>query len=260
MSSNRLKELFYSHEGKLIHKWDHYFDIYEKHLSKYIGQEINILEIGISHGGSLQLWKKYFGDKVNVYAIDINPQCKKLEEERVKIFIGSQSDERFLQQVIQEVPDFDIIIDDGGHTMNQQIVSFENLYLKVKEGGIYLVEDTHTSYWNEFHGGLKKANTFIEYSKNLVDSLYEGHIRHAPDKRKIVINEVTKHINSISFYDSIVVFEKAQRPEPFHIRKGEEMIETYNPTELKKPSLFLRIKGRLLGRVDTFAANNRGKI
>ena len=100
MASNRLRDLFYSHEGKLIHKWDHYFDIYERYFASYIGKEINFLEIGISHGGSLQLWKKYFGEKVNVYAIDINPQCKTLEEERVKIFIGSQSDEIFLKKII----------------------------------------------------------------------------------------------------------------------------------------------------------------
>jgi hypothetical protein len=121
------------------------------------------------------------------------------------------------------VPDLDIVIDDGGHTMDQQIVSFENLYLKVREGGIYLVEDTHTSYWHEFHGGLKKADTFIEYSKNLIDSLHKGHV---PDKKEIVINEITKHINGILFYDSIVVFEKVLRPQPFNIRKGIEMIES----------------------------------
>jgi 23S rRNA U2552 (ribose-2'-O)-methylase RlmE/FtsJ len=257
MNSKKLKELFYNHEGKLVHKWDHYFDIYEKYFSKYIGQQINILEIGISHGGSLQLWKKYFGDKVNIYAIDINPQCKKLEEERVKIFIGSQGDRQFLQQVVQELPDLDIVIDDGGHTMNQQIISFENLFLKVNEGGLYLVEDTHTSYWHEFHGGLKKANSFIEYSKNLIDSLYEGHVR---DKRKIQINELTKHIIGISFYDSIVVFQKQHRPEPFHIRKGTETIVPYKPTELKKPSMLMKIKHRLFGKIDTFTANDRGKL
>ena len=257
MNSNKLRELFYNHEGKLIHKWDHYFEIYEKYFSKYVGKEVNMLEIGVSHGGSLQLWKKYFGDKVNVYAIDVNPQCKKLEEERVKIFIGSQSDKLFLQQVIKELPDLDIVIDDGGHTMTQQIVSFENLYLKVKEGGLYLVEDTHTSYWDEFHGGLKKENTFIEYSKNLIDS---GHV---PDKGKIIINEITKHINGISFYDSIVVFEKLKRAKHFHIRKGTEMIELSNaidPAELKKASLLMKIKAILFGKIDTFKANDRGKI
>jgi len=77
MKSSTIREIFYDHTGNLIHKWDHYFDIYEKYFSKYRGQEINILEIGISHGGSLQLWKKYFGDKVHIYAVDINPECKK---------------------------------------------------------------------------------------------------------------------------------------------------------------------------------------
>lgn len=257
MNSNRLSELFHSHEGRLIHKWNHYFNIYERYFSSYVGQEINILEIGISHGGSLQLWKKYFGDKVNLYAIDINPQCKKFEDEKVKVFIGSQEDEVFLQQILPVLPALDIVIDDGGHTMNQQIVSFENLYLKVKEGGLYLVEDTHTSYWYEFHGGIKKKNTFIEYSKNLIDSLYEGHIA---DKKKIQITEITKHINSISFYDSIVVFEKRQRPQPFHVRNGSETIASYQPTELKKRSILMKLKERLFGTSDTFKDNDRGKL
>ncbi|MBU3714746.1 MAG: class I SAM-dependent methyltransferase [Ferruginibacter sp.] len=257
MNSNKLRELFYNHEGKLIHKWDHYFEIYEKYFSKYIGQELNILEIGISHGGSLQLWKKYFGDKVNIFAIDINPECKKLEEERIKIFIGSQEDKVFLQEVKKNLPALDIIIDDGGHTMNQQIVSFENLFLKLKNEGIYLIEDTHTSYWYEFHGGLKKASAFIEYSKDLIDSLYEEHVLN---KNKIKINENTQNINSISFYDSIVVFEKKLRSKPFHLRKGSETINPYVPKELKKPSLVLKIKQRIFGRTNTFKKNDKGKI
>lgn len=257
MESNRLRELFLNHDGKLVHKWDHYFDIYEKYFSKYVGQQINILEIGISHGGSLQLWKKYFGVKVNIYAIDINPLCKDLEEERVKIFIGSQSDKYFLNKVAQQLPDLDIIIDDGGHTMEQQIVSFENLFLKVKEGGIYLVEDTHTSYWREFQGGYKKASSFIEYSKNMIDALYEGHLHN---KRKIKINERTKNIIGISFYDSIVVFQKQQRPQPFHIRKGTETIYVTNPTGQKKQSLLMKIRKRIFGKTHTFKLNDRGKL
>ncbi|MEJ8817432.1 class I SAM-dependent methyltransferase [Lacibacter sp. H407] len=257
MEQSKLRELFYHHEGKLIHKWDHYFDVYEKYFSKYIGKELNILEIGVSHGGSLQLWKKYFGPNVNIYAIDINPECKKLEEERIKIFIGSQSDKQFLQHIINDLPELDIILDDGGHTMQQQIVSFEALYLKVKEGGLYVVEDTHTSYWYEFHGGLKNPNSFIEYSKNLVDSLYEGHLN---EKQKVVVNTITKHISGISFYDSIVVFEKKKRNDPFHIKKGEETIEPYVQKELQKSSLLRKLKLKLFGKIDTFRLNDKGKV
>jgi len=254
---NTLRDLFYNHDGRLIHKWDHYFDIYDKYFSKYIGKEINILEIGISHGGSLQLWKKYFGDKANIYAIDINPKCKEFEEEKVKIFIGSQEDKLFLREVLLQLPDLDIIIDDGGHTMNQQIVSFEALYMKVKEGGMYLVEDTHTSYWRGFHGGLKNTNSFIEYSKNLIDSLYEGHIS---DKKRLKLNEITKHIIGISFYDSIVLFNKMKRPEPFHIRKGKETITSIESSEPKKISLLMKYKERFFRKNNTFNSNDRGKL
>jgi hypothetical protein len=255
---NTLRDLFYQHEGKLIHKWDHYFAIYEKYFSKYKGQKINILEIGISHGGSIQLWKKYFGDKVHVYAIDINPECKKLEEENTTIFIGSQSDRIFLNQVLEQLPPLDIILDDGGHTMIQQKVSFEMLFMKVKEGGVYMIEDTHTSYWAEFHGGLKKAGSFIEYSKSLVDSLYDAHVIK---KGSVPVNEITTHVNCISFYDSVVVFEKQKREKPFHIRKGNETITPYNPKELKRQSIFTKIAAKIFGsKPHTFKMNDRGKI
>lgn len=165
MSRQSLREIFYSHDGNLIHKWDHYFEIYEKYFDKFIGQNINILEIGVSHGGSLQMWKKYFGKNITIYAIDINPECKKFEDDNTKIFIGSQSDKSFIKKVASSIPEMDIIIDDGGHSMEQQKVSFENLFVKVKENGIYLVEDTHTSYWKKFYGGFRRNNTFIEFSK-----------------------------------------------------------------------------------------------
>ncbi|MGI8951850.1 MAG: class I SAM-dependent methyltransferase [Chitinophagaceae bacterium] len=245
MEVNALRDLFYQHEGRSIHKWDHYFEIYEKYFSKYKGQEINMLEIGISYGGSLQLWKKYFGDNVHIYAIDINPECKKLEEENTTIFIGSQSDTKFLKDVLQQLPPLDIVIDDGGHTMIQQKISFEMLYLKVKEGGIYIVEGTHTSYWHEYYGGLKNSNSFIEFSKKMVDSLYEGHVKN---KNKLLINDITKHINCISFYDSMVVFEKQKRKNPFDIRRGNETITSSKPVGLNKGSIFTRIKYKLFGR------------
>lgn len=239
MENQSLREMFYAHKGNLVHKWDHYFDIYERYFSKYRNQKLNILEIGISHGGSMQLWKKYFGKDVHVYAIDINEDCKKLQEEQTTIFIGSQTDKVFLQKVIDQIPDLDFIIDDGGHTMEQQIVSFEMLFHKVKEGGIYLVEDTHTSYWKSFHGGLKNENSFIEYSKNYIDSLYDFHI---VDKQNLLVNDITPNINHIAYYDSIVVFEKIKRAAPFHKQIGNETIKSYVPVEKKEPTWLDKFK------------------
>jgi cephalosporin hydroxylase len=221
-----LKELFYAHDERLLHKWDHYFDIYEKYFSIYKGQKINLLEIGISHGGSIQLWKKYFGENLNLFAIDINPECKKFEENGVKIFIGSQEDSAFMKSVSSQLPELDIIIDDGGHTMKQQIESFEILFDKLRQSGIYLIEDTHTSYWRYYGGGFRKRGTFIEYSKKLIDVLYDGHL--SPRNFKIS-DEIRKNINCISFYDSIVVFEKKKRDSPFHLMKGKSTIVDYSP-------------------------------
>ncbi len=251
-------ELFYEHEGRLIHKWDHYFDIYEKYFSKYRGQKLNLLEIGISHGGSIQLWKKYFGEHVHIFAIDVNPECEKLTQENTTIFIGSQSNPAFLKETMQKLPMLDIVIDDGGHTMEQQKTSFQHLYGKVKEGGLYIVEDTHTSYWYEFHGGYKNADSFIEYSKNLIDSLYDGHMQ---DERSILINNITRNIDSITFFDSIVVFEKRLRERPFHIQKGSETITPYIDKTLKKKTLAMRIKRLFVGKKKhTFQKNSKGKI
>lgn len=233
------RELFYEHEGNLINKWDHYFEIYDTYFSKYRGQKVNILEIGISHGGSLQLWRKYFGDNVQIFAVDINHECEKLKQENTEIFIGSQTDPVFLNDIAAKMPTLDIIIDDGGHTMDQQKTSFEHLFLKLKEGGIYLVEDTHTSYWYEAHGGYKNRNSFIEYSKDIIDSLHEKYIQYGPT---IKSSDITKNINSITFYDSIVIFEKRYRNPTSAIQKGNETIISYVDPTLKKLTILMQIK------------------
>jgi hypothetical protein len=252
--SNSLRELFYGHDGRLLHKWDHYFEIYEKYFSGYKGRKINLLEIGVSHGGSIELWKKYFGDKLNLYAIDINSDCKKFEEENVTIYIGSQEDTVFLKNVVEDLPEMDIIIDDGGHTMKQQIVSFEILFEKLKQHGIYLVEDTHTSYWRYFGGGFRKRGTFIEYSKMLIDALYDGHLS---PKQFNVSEEIRRNINSISFYDSIVVFEKKKRDNPFHLMKGQSTIVDYYP----KPNFISWLKNKIPDlNHKTFMENFKGRI
>ena len=244
-----LREIFYTHNDRLIHKWDHYFDIYERYFSTYRGKSLNVLEIGVSQGGSIQLWKKYFGDKLNLYSVDINPECKLFEADTTKLYIGSQEDPVFLEKLYAELPEMDIIMDDGGHSMKQQILTFEHLFLKVKEGGVFLVEDTHTSYWHHFGGGLRKRGSFIEYSKKLIDSLYKSHLTNT---KGIRVDNLTDHIKSISFYDSIVVFEKGKRPDPFHIKVGNPSIKDF----LTKGSIWSAIKTKLFRMSDsTFRSN-----
>ena len=207
---NDLETYFKNNNSRLIHKWHHYFEIYDKHFSRFRGKEIVLLEIGLYQGGSLQMWKSYFGPKVKIYGIDVDPRCKNLEEEGISIFIGSQSDRNFLREIVKVIPKIDILIDDGGHTMKQQIVSFEELFNHIKQDGVYLCEDCHTSYWWEWGGGYKRRGTFIEYSKNWIDYINAYHSK----TYRLKINDFTLNVKSLHYYDSIVVAEKGRMNEP----------------------------------------------
>lgn len=213
---NPLEEYFRNNKDRVIHKWVHYFEIYHTYFQRFRDKECVILEIGVSMGGSLQMWKHYFGDNVKIYAIDIDPNCKQFEDESTTIFIGSQSNRKFLREVKEKIPKVDILIDDGGHRMDEQIITFEELYGHIKEDGIYLCEDTHTSYWEEYGGGYKKKGSFIEYTKSLIDHLNAWHSR----TDQLTPGNISKSAHSFHFYDSVFVIEKRKREKPWDEMRG----------------------------------------
>ncbi len=167
------------------------------------------------------MWKHYFGDRAKIYGVDIHPECKRLEEENIQIFIGSQSDRSFLRKLKAEIPKVDILIDDGGHTMRQQIITFEELYEHVDENGVYLCEDTHTSYWLKYGGGHRRRGTFMEFSKTLIDRLNAFH----SEQSSLKADAFSHSVRSIHFYDSIVVFEKKPHGAPVHEKTGLASID-----------------------------------
>lgn len=223
---NDLQKFFFEKDHRLMHKWNHYFEVYDRHFSRYKGREINLLEIGISHGGSIQMWNDYFQGKARIYAVDINPECKTLETPNTTIFIGSQQDSTFLSKLKSEIPPIDILIDDGGHTMKQQITTFNVLYDHVKDDGVYLCEDLHTSYWKPYGGGYKKSGSFIEFSKSFIDNLHAWH------SKKIPHNNITDSAFSLHYYDSILVIEKRKMKAPFDVKAGEAAIADQYATQL----------------------------
>lgn len=222
---NELEKYFKQNDKKLISKWVHYFDVYDRHFSRFKDKEIVILEIGVFQGGSLQMWKNYFGSSAKIYGVDIDPKCKNLEEDNIKIFIGSQSDRKFLRELKKTIPPIDILIDDGGHYVNQQIVTYEELFGHVKEDGVYLCEDLHTSYWLKYGGGYKRRGTFIEYSKNFIDLLNAYH----SEQKGLKANKFTKSVDSIHYYDSILVIEKRKREKPHEEKTGNASFELKVP-------------------------------
>ncbi len=188
-----------------MHKWHHYLDIYHRHFRRFRGRSPVVLEIGVFHGGSLQMWREYFGPGTRIVGLDIDPRCRALEEDGIQVHIGDQADRGFLAEVRRLHPHVDIVIDDGGHGMQQQIVSFEELYPHLQREGVYLCEDMHTSYDPKFGGGYRREGSFVEYSKGLVDRLYAW---YSTEPERFAVDELTRSTYALHFYDSVLVAEK----------------------------------------------------
>jgi hypothetical protein len=194
---------FLTNDKRLIHKWKHYFPIYERHFKDFVNKSVTFIEIGCGQGGSLQMWKRYFGPHARIIGIDIKPECKAFEEDQIEVYIGPQQDHQLLQRLINEVGTPDIVLDDGSHVMSHISASFQFLYPRMSKNGIYLVEDLHAAYWDDFEGGLRKPSTFIEQCKDMIDELNADHTLGA-----LSPTEFTRSTLSMHFYDSVAVFER----------------------------------------------------
>ena len=203
MPSGDLHRYFLGNSSKGCFKWIHYFDIYERHFERFRAKAPVVLEIGVRGGGSLEMWKFYFGKGARIIGVDINPACKDHEEEDIEIFIGSQDDPALIDKIFAAYPDIDIVIDDGSHEMVPTIASFNLLYEKIRPNGVYLVEDTYTSYRAKNDGGLKREGTFMEFVKDRLDELHGDRAT-----RGVPIPDFARSTDSVCCYDGIVVFER----------------------------------------------------
>ena len=161
-------------EGPGVWKWRHYFPIYHHHLAKFVGHEAHVVEIGIYSGGSLPMWRSYFGPGCQVYGVDIEPACTAHEREGVRVFIGDQADPDFWERFVAAVPRIDVVIDDGGHEAHQQITSLRCLLPRMAMGGVYICEDI-VSAFSQFH-------SFVD---GMARQLSEIRIEPGPDIRTI---------------------------------------------------------------------------
>jgi hypothetical protein len=215
---NPLREYFETNDGRLIHKWMHYFDIYDRHFAPFRGKPVQVLEFGVSHGGSLQMWKQYFGRRAHITGVDILPGCAQFVEDRIEVVIGDQENRDFLRGLAKKLGHVDVLIEDGGHTAAQQINTFEEFWPYISDGGIFLMEDLHASYWGKYGGGYKVPGTFIEYAKDLVD---QQHAWHSKERDRFDVDEYTRTIRGMHIYNSIIVFDKGSVPRPTHRKTGK---------------------------------------
>jgi hypothetical protein len=218
---NELFRIFSSDTN--VHKWHHYFDLYDRYFGKYRDRPIRMLEIGVFRGGSLRMWKEYFHPDSTIVGIDIDKSCAahEIADRRVFVRIGSQADPNFLAEVNGEFGPFDIILDDGSHKTHHQIISFGALFRDaLKDGGCYMVEDCHTNYWIKH---VDSPETFIEVSKQMVDMLHEPYfdrkethfrVGHPDAVTEMELSYLSANLDGICFHDSIVVFDKKKRALP----------------------------------------------
>ena len=151
------------------------------------------------------MWRRYFGPLSVIVGIDVNPSCMEYEEHGIHVRIGDQSDPVFLAQVVEEFGVPDIVLDDGSHVMKHVNASFDFFYPKMSMNSIYMVEDLHTAYWEDFGGGLHSESSFINRTKQMIDLLNAHHSRGA-----VPVTEFNKTTYSMHIYDSIVAFRKGR--------------------------------------------------
>jgi hypothetical protein len=186
-----LKEIKMSELDELFKKYPtdksplrtNYTHMYEYHLKPIKNDIKKILEIGVARGGSVASWRDYLPNAM-VYGIDINPNCKNFEEERIKISIGDASDEKFIENFIKENgSDFDVIIDDGSHFMSHYKKSFDLLFDHVKPEGFYVFEDLGVCYDVPCFKPFKDSGNFIftGYLKTLIDDFNIHNLSYLTD-------------------------------------------------------------------------------
>tara|TARA_B100000900_G_scaffold406100_1_gene416631 strand:- start:314 stop:1114 length:801 start_codon:yes stop_codon:yes gene_type:complete len=220
-------------------KHTNYFDIYDDLFEKYRNKKITFVEIGIFSGGSLFMWRNYFGKKARIIGIDLNPESKKFEKYGFEIFIGDQSKVSFWKNFFRKVGKVDIVLDDGGHTNFQQIVTTNECVPMIKDKGLMVIEDVHTSFIKKNWYNPSKYS-FINYSKKIIEDINSrfpgiGNFNYS----------LNKYIYKIQFFESIVSFDINRK-----LCKKNDFIQNFkkttNPKEYRNlidsKSIFFKIK------------------
>jgi hypothetical protein len=192
--------------GNALFKWTHYFEVYNRHFARMAGKGVNVLEVGVRGGGSLDMWAAIFGPACRVYGVDIDPECTRYEAPNRRILIGDQGDRAFWARVKATLPPLDVVVDDGSHVPEHQIATFEELWPMVRRGGVYLIEDVH--------GCL---NPFLAYVVGLMAQM-NGGASNGP--WEVVPTQMQRWVEGIYVYPFCVVIEK--RETPLEILSAEE--------------------------------------
>jgi SAM-dependent methyltransferase len=199
---------------KLTDKWEQYLSIYEVELAPYVceGTPINLLEIGVQNGGSLELWSDYLPPGSQIVGIDIDSRVGELKfgNPNISVFAHDVTDAQGLRAILGNST-FDVIIDDGSHISSDVIKTFEFCFDYLAPGGKFIIEDLHASYYPSHGGGFRKPGSSIEWLKSVVDALNADHIEPGadmPEQERLLLKRLNTLISRVTFYDSVAIIEK----------------------------------------------------
>jgi 23S rRNA U2552 (ribose-2'-O)-methylase RlmE/FtsJ len=208
-------------EGPGVFKWRHYLEIYDRHLSRFRGQPVTLVEVGVAGGGSMSLWRDYLGPESRIYGVDVDPACKRFQADGIEIVIGDQGDPAFWATFRNRLPAFDIVIDDGGHLPHQQVVTLESLLPHIVSGGVYMCED--------IHGPFQPFHSFVDGLTRRISGI-------AAADEPSATSTLQQHIGSVHHYPILTVIEKpawvAAAFEPH--RRGTEWPEDFRESDLQR--------------------------
>jgi hypothetical protein len=216
-----IRQLYEDHDGKVTDKWSLYLAEYDRLFAPYRERSIRLLEIGVQNGGSLERWGKYFRNAEKIVGCDINMDCARLQfdDPRIALVLADASADEAQRQILSHSPRFDLIIDDGSHQSRDVVSAFSKYFSSLVDDGLYIVEDLHCSYWQEFSGGLYHSSSSIAFLKQLVDIINHEHWGIDKSRSEFLhsfescygirlYEGLLDKIHSIEFLNSICVIKK----------------------------------------------------
>lgn len=211
-----LERWFWANKGRTVHKLTHYLPLYERYFDRFRSTNVRFLEIGVSRGGSLAMWRDYFGPDAKIFGIDIDPDCMAFNDATAQVRIGSQDDPAFLRSVVKEMGGVDIVLDDGSHFAKHIRRSFETLFPLLADNGVYMIEDLCTSYWRKY-AGFFWQQSFLRMLPGLIDDMHHWYHPYGQG-----VTATADHLAGLHIHDSMVVIEKARMEAPRSASTGKE--------------------------------------
>lgn len=216
-----LEQIHHEPFDKVSDKWSIYLREYDRLFSPMRERPIALLEIGIQNGGSLERWSTYFSQGKHFVGCDINPDCEQLTygDPRIHLIVGDANQPETVTRILACAPKFDIVIDDGSHTSGDIVRAFANFFPHLENGGLFVAEDLHCSYWHSFNGGLFHPHSSMAFFKRLADVINHEHwgiglgraqlLQDFCDTYQMSFSEdMLTYIHSVEFINSMCVIRK----------------------------------------------------